>query len=166
MKASLLNSGFLKTTHTEDREDEAEEDDRLNITMSNIQYDSETGDYVWEWEPGEYYDPLISGTELPHGFRIRVYYTAPEQLFRVESEAYVGKITMRMRFSGRIETMFQFSYFSARDLGEFVRGSNQTLTGKIHSNGDLYVRPSGSTLSIYSDSFTASKKKLHQLKRM
>ena len=154
----FINSGFLKTTHTENREDEAEEEDRLNIAMANIQYDSETGDYVWEWESGDSFDPLISGTELLHGFHLRVYYTAPEQLFRVESEAYVGRITRRMRFSGRIETMFQFSYFSARDLGEFVRGSDQTLTGKIHSNDNLYVRPSNATLSIYSDAFTAAKK--------
>ena len=154
----FINSGFLTTTHTLNKEESVEEGDRLPVSIEDIEYDTESGDYVWEWDTSKSYDPFIPNTEESHGYRFRVYYQVPEKTFVLECESHVGTLTKRVRLRGRIETMFQFSYFSARDLGEFVRGADQTLTGKIHSNEDLYVRPSGSTLTINSDSFTAAKK--------
>jgi hypothetical protein len=76
--------------------------------------------------------------------------------FVIESEGWYGTIHRRTRAKGEIETMFQFSYFAARDLGEFVRGATQEIKGKVHANGNMYVRPSGSDLKVNTSSFTAT----------
>ena len=96
-------------------------------------------------------------TDLDHGFRFCVYYST-DNSFVIESEGWFGTIDKRIRAQGALEGMFQFSYFAARDMGEFVRGSSQEIKGKIHANGDLYIRPVGSTLQINSSSVSATQK--------
>jgi len=161
----FINGGFLLTTHTQGNKSRAFKlfetggddvqtgDDLLLTDLDNYSID-EHGNFVWEWDDSKPYDPMWD-TDLPHGFRFHVYYATPTA-FVIESEGWYGNIHRRTRIKGEIETMFQFSYFASRDLGEFVRGASQEIRGKVHANGTMFVRPSGSTLRINTDSFTAT----------
>ena len=51
-----------------------------------------------------------------------------------------------MRFKSRLVPMFQFAVFYDKDL-EIAPGADMTLSGRVHSNGDLYLN-SGATLAI------------------
>ena len=149
----FITGGFLKFTHTLDMADEATGDELITTSLDDYYIDT-NGDFVWEWDENSAYDPLWD-TDIPHGFLFRVYYYTPTA-FVIEGEGWYGEITRRVRAKGEVEGMFQFSYFASRDLGEFVRGSSQTITGKVHANGNMYVRPSGSALNVNTDAFTAT----------
>jgi hypothetical protein len=149
----FITAGFLQTTHTLDMDNPATGDDRISTSLDDYYIDV-NGDFVWEWNDSKGYDPLWD-TDIPHGFLFRVYYYTPTA-FVIEGEGWYGEITRRVRAKGEVEGMFQFSYFASRDLGEFASGTSQTITGKVHANGNMYVRPSGSTLDVDTDAFTAT----------
>ncbi len=149
----LINGGFIKTTHDTSGVAPVTGERLLETTLDNYTID-EDGMFKWEWESGYGYQPLWD-TDLPHGFRFRVFYTT-ENSFVIESEGWFDKIHRRIRAKGELEGMFQFSYFASRDMGEFVRGASQEIKGKVHANGNLYVRPSGATLSVNTSSFSAT----------
>ncbi|MFC1512016.1 PilX N-terminal domain-containing pilus assembly protein [Candidatus Latescibacterota bacterium] len=149
----LINSGFLKTSHTMGMDDEQTGEQLLDTTLDNY-YIDEDGNFVWEWEEGDGYNPLWP-TDKPHGFRFRVFYSTYNS-FVIECEGWFDNLTRRIRARGQLESMFQFSYFASRDMGEFVRGTSQEIRGKVHANGNLYVRPSGSTLRVNTSSFSAT----------
>jgi hypothetical protein len=149
----FINSGFLKTTHTINKAAKATGDSLLTTTLTNSIVET-NGDFKWEWDTSKSYDPLWN-THTPHGFIFRVFYVSGFA-FVIESEGWYGTIHRRIRAKGEIETMFQFSYFASRDLGEFVRGAAQQIKGKVHANGNMYVRPSGADLSVNTSSFTAT----------
>jgi len=149
----LINGGFLKTTHDTGNTAPVTGERLLETTLDDYTID-EDGMFKWEWYSGKGHDPLWD-TDLPHGFRFRVYYST-ENSFVVESEGWFDKIRRRIRAKGELEGMFQFSYFASRDMGEFVRGASQEIKGKVHANGNLYVRPSGSTLWVNTSQFSAT----------
>ena len=149
----FINSGFLNTTHTVALASPQTADSLLATSLDNYNIDS-NGDFTWEWDSSKSYDPLWT-TDLPHGFKFRVYYTS-DFSFIIESEGYYDTINKRSRARGEIESMFQFSYFASRDLGEFTRGASQEIRGKVHANGNMYIRPTGSTLKINSSAVTAT----------
>ncbi|MCD6308747.1 MAG: pilus assembly PilX N-terminal domain-containing protein [Candidatus Latescibacteria bacterium] len=149
----FINSGYLQTTHTEDAAGQQTGDDLLPTELSYYSIDDD-GYITWEWDDSQPYDPLFD-TDRPHGFKFRVYYTT-DKAWVIEAEGWYGTIHRRTRAKGEIEAMFQFSYFASRDLGEFVRGASQEIRGKVHANGTMFVRPSGSSLYINTDSFTST----------
>ncbi len=158
----FINTGFLKTTHIEGGTDMQTTDNFLPTSLQNytlISSGPHRGWYQWEWDRNKAYNPLWD-TDRPHGFRFRVFYISGFA-FVIESEGWYGDnpnhpIRRRIRAKGEIETMFQFSYFASRDLGEFVRGASQEIRGKVHANGNMYVRPTGSDLRVNTSSFTAT----------
>ncbi len=149
----MINVGFLKTTHTLDMAELQTGDDLLTTSLDNYYIDAD-GFFVWEWDDSKAYDPMLN-TTTKHGYRFRCYYTTDYE-FIIECEGWYGPITRRTRAKGQVESMFQFSYFASRDMGEFVRGASQEIRGKVHANGTMYVRPDGSTLRVNTDSFTAT----------
>ena len=142
----FINSGYLKTTHTEDMDDVLSGDDRLSTDVENISIDS-FGDYVWDWEENSDYDPLVDLADKTHGFSFRVYFSSANN-FVIESDGWYGPTHQLSKARGRIESMFEFSHLSAGDMGDFTDGSDQEVRGKIHANGDIYLRPEGSDLTI------------------
>ena len=149
----FINGGFLQTTHKDDMTAVQTGDSLLVTSLQNYSVDGD-GNFVWEWDDSKGYDPLWD-TDQSHGFKFRVYYTTANA-FIIESEGWYGPIHKRTRSKGEIETMFQFSYFASRDMGEFVRGASQQIRGKVHANGNMYVRPTGATLWVNTSSFTAT----------
>ncbi|MHB9027396.1 MAG: pilus assembly PilX N-terminal domain-containing protein [Candidatus Latescibacterota bacterium] len=158
----FINSGFLKTTHTQGGSDVQTSENLLQTSLQNSVLETSgpyRGWYTWEWDSDKSYNPLWD-TDRPHGFRFRVFYVSGFA-FVIESEGWYGNnpdhpIRRRIRAKGEIESMFQFSYFASRDLGEFVRGAAQEIRGKVHANGNMYVRPTGSDLKVNTSSFTAT----------
>lgn len=150
----LINQGFLKTTHTQDLANPSTGEQLLETDLQNYSINGD-GDFVWEWTPQSGHQPFWD-TEYPHGFKFRVYYST-DNSFVIECEGWFDTVRRRVRAKGELESMFQFSYFAARDLGEFTRGASQQIKGKVHANGNLYVRPDGSTLWVNTDSFTATQ---------
>ena len=159
----FINSGFLRTTHRLGGTDvQTATDSLLQTSLAN--YTQETsgdyaGWYTWEWDENKSYNPLWD-TDRPHGFRFRVYYVSGFA-FVIESEGWYGDnadnpIERRIRAKGEIETMFQFSYFASRDLGEFTRGASQEIHGKVHANGNMYIRPDGADLKVNTSAVTAT----------
>ncbi len=54
---------------------------------------------------------------------------------------------LRLRFKSRLVPLFQFAAFYNKDL-EILPGPIMTLTGPVHTNGDLYLFSDGATLNI------------------
>lgn len=116
------------------------------------------GEWVWEWAPGDA-GTGFSGTEQPESFRFRVYPASAavdEQEFVIEVEGRVGSARRAISVRGFTEPAFTYTFFADTDLGEFTRGVNQTVTGRVHSNGDICFAPDGSTLNLDVTSITAT----------
>lgn len=73
----------------------------------------------------------------------------------IDASGGVGTAVSRQRQEGTTEGIFNYAIFDAQDLSEFVRGADQTITGRIHANGNLYLRPTGARLTIRTDSMTS-----------
>ena len=119
--------------------------------------DRNNGDWVWQWSEGKFYDAMTS-SGMPEQIRIKIYFvhgTDPPQ-FVIRSEGSVGTYTKILEIRGFTEALFNYSIYDAGDLSEFVRGRDQTINGKIHANGNIYFRPSGTTLQIDSNSLTCA----------
>ena len=151
----FINSGFLQTTHTLNGDSLQIGSVLLETTLSDYYIDTD-GDFVWEWDENKAYDPMWD-TDEPHGFKFRVHYTSGIS-YLVESTGWFGTIRKRTRARGFIENMFEFAYFASRDLGDLSKDNDLTISdGKIHANGDLYIRPAnGSTLELRAPSLTAA----------
>ena len=117
--------------------------------------DRNNGDWVWQWMDGKSYESL-SGSGLPEQIRLKVYFVAgsdPPQ-FVMRSEGFVGTFRKMLEIKGYTEPLFNYSIYDAGDLSEFVRGQDQDIFGKLHANGNIFFRPSGTTLTIDSESIT------------
>ncbi len=106
------------------------------------------GWYVWEGRG-------LGQDGVDQSFRLQVVFpTAGEWLITVEGAHGAGHRTLRVR--GRLEGVFGYALFDAGDLSEFVRGADQTVTGAVHANGNLFLRPTSSTLTLLSDAVTSA----------
>jgi len=103
--------------------------------------------------------------DVPEKIRFRVsstYDPVTENQFQrpaaweIVCESSFGGVKKTHRLSGYMEGLTRYAIFDSGDLNEFLRGANQDITGPVHANGEIYLKPSGSTLSIYSDQFTSA----------
>jgi Tfp pilus assembly protein PilX len=114
---------------------------------------------VWEWKPGDPDSLSLTDTGLPESFRfsVRPVSAAPdEDEYVIDVIGRVGKFQRRIQVQGYTEPAFSFALYANGDLSEFVRGVDQDVFGKVHANGDLYLRPSGTTLSVDSPAMTCT----------
>lgn len=126
-------------------------------------------------EPGGWYlyestsSTALMDPNIPEKIRFRVsslYDPVAEGRFdrpaawEIVCEATLGKgktaVTRTHRLTGYMEGLSEYAIFDSGDLNEFIRGANQTVSGPVHANGEIYLKPSGSTLTILSDSFTSA----------
>jgi hypothetical protein len=122
---------------------------RLQVTVPNIVTGSD-GWNEWTWTPGSAQKPF---TDTGRTERFR-YMVKQEGLNRwsITVDSSIGDSSMSFRkriyMAGASQSAFNYFYFGNSGLSEFVRGDSQTVSGKIFSNGNLYLRPSGSALQI------------------
>ncbi|MEW6279002.1 MAG: PilX N-terminal domain-containing pilus assembly protein [Candidatus Eremiobacterota bacterium] len=154
------NSNYSRTTHQGDGTTPVTDWNQLTVSAPGVSYDAATGWYEWSWNPGDPVSDSMTGTPVPQSFRFQVYFPqgTPDGTWRLVSQSTYGVWKTSHTITGRREPAFLYAIFDAEDLSEFVRGPNQTVTGKVHANGDLYFRPSGSTLTLYSETVTSAGK--------
>ncbi len=128
------------------------------------------GWYRWNYRPGDPLERSYTECGLEEDFRFQVLFPSPGY-FRIVAEARVGQRTARQTLEGVVEPAFNYAVFDNGDLADFTRSSSEQMVGKVHANGDLYVRPyktegltallrtvfenTNPNLEIFTDSFTA-----------
>lgn len=113
---------------------------------------------VWEWNPGDPGNGL-TGTRLPESFRFSLRpasAAADEDEYLIDVIGKVGSYRRQLQVRGFTEPAFGYALYSDGDLSEFVRGVDQTVTGKVHANGDLFFSPDGTTLRVDSPLISAT----------
>lgn len=131
---------------------------RDDLTNNGLADERNDGWIVWEWNPGDAGQSL-TGTNLPECFRFSLRpasASADEDEYLIDIIATVGPYRRQLQVKGFTEPAFSYALYSNGDLSEFVRGVDQTVTGKVHANGDLFLRPSGTTLKIDTPLMTAT----------
>jgi hypothetical protein len=114
---------------------------------------------VWEWRPGDPGTALTNSGQLETlRFAARPATNDPlDSKFVIDIEGSVGRFRERLQLLGYTEPVFNYAIFSDGPLSEFTRAENQTVTGKIHANGDMFFRPwDPRTLTIDAPSVTAT----------
>ncbi|MCE1246524.1 MAG: hypothetical protein LWY06_07770 [Firmicutes bacterium] len=148
-------TNYSRFTHDINKNRITDTNTRLPITLSNVRVDSD-GWFVWEWTPSSAYKNFTDSATTEK-YRYRIYpVNAAQDRWVIEAEGTFGRDVRKMSLEGGTGSTLQFALFANESLSEFTRGDTQTLTGKVHSNGDLYFRPSNSTLTINADSVTAA----------
>ena len=77
-------------------------------------------------------------------------YTASSQSIGLDGQI---EAILQLRFKSRLVPLFQFAAFYNKDL-EILPGPNMTLSGPVHTNGNLYLNSNG-TLSLNGQVTTA-----------
>jgi hypothetical protein len=98
------------------------------------------GYYRWEWNPGQ---PLNQSFFRSHGaemYRFKVYLPTPST-FVLYCEAQVDGQTSRQQIGGVLDNPFGYVTFDNGDCNDYTLAEDIKLTGKLHANGDLFVRP-------------------------
>jgi hypothetical protein len=114
---------------------------------------------VWEWNPGDPDFLSLTDTGLPETFRFSIRPVSAawdEDEYVIDVIGRVGKFQRRIQVQGYTEPAFSFALYANGDLSEFVRGVDQDIFGKVHANGNLYLRPAGTTLSVDSPAMTCT----------
>ncbi|MEW6281910.1 MAG: hypothetical protein AB1758_25110 [Candidatus Eremiobacterota bacterium] len=122
----------------------------INTALYPGMTDQGANGYVWIWNRGD--NPLnsFSSTGRPEGYQIQVWFDdANPAVWHLRSSAFYGnnagegqRFQAVHELSGSTDQMLKYAIFDNGDLSEFVRGPEQTVYGKVHANGDLYIRPS------------------------
>ncbi|NMC64059.1 MAG: hypothetical protein GYA55_12925 [SAR324 cluster bacterium] len=84
---------------------------------------------------------------------------AQEYRYTAKSQAHAPvtnhiEAILELRFKSRLVPLFQFAAFYNKDL-EILPGPTMTLSGPVHTNGDLYLMSDGNSLSITGQVTTA-----------
>jgi len=123
--------------------------DRLPITLPDT-VSAADGWNQWTWNPGSSMKSFTDTGKMEQ-FRYMVKPVGANG-WSITAESTLGDsltgFKKRVVMAGTIKSAFNYFYFSNSDLSEFVRGDSQTIAGMIFANGNLFIRPSGSTLQI------------------
>ena len=137
-------NNFSSYTHKPDGGKLSSGDPNLLMPMDipDLTLDSD-GWYAWEWNPGDDIDDSFtrSGKQERYRFQILFPNTDPPGHYRIIAEAYVGRRVARHQLEGVVDSPLNYAIFDNGDLADFTRSSTERLAGKIHANGDMYLRP-------------------------
>ncbi|MBX7138174.1 MAG: hypothetical protein K1X83_09330 [Oligoflexia bacterium] len=124
-----------------------------DYACQSFSFGNRTAKTFIEEEPG---NPLI--LTIPPG-ELYQNLNAQEYRYTVKSTAYDHndnvEAKLELRFKSRLVPLFQFVAFYDKDL-EILPGPSMTLSGPVHTNGDLYLQ-SDNVLSMIGQISTAGK---------
>ncbi|MCE1248946.1 MAG: hypothetical protein LWY06_20100 [Firmicutes bacterium] len=141
----MASTNYSKYTHNMDGTAVAS-NLRLQITLPDSSIDTQ-GWTLWQWNPGDTFKSFtLSGKTEKYRYRVYLY---SGNNWTIESEGSFGNAQKKIQVWGTTEGVYKYAIFSDGDLGEFSHTSNQSIYGRIHANGDIYIRPSNSTLNLY-----------------
>ncbi len=100
----------------------------------------DNGWYRWQWNPG---DPAAqsytrSGSYETYRFKV---YLPTSGTWKMVCEATVDNVISYQEMGGSIEPVYDYMVFDNGESSDFARAEQHTVTGKIHANGNLYLRP-------------------------
>lgn len=82
-------------------------------------------------------------SQMDESYKIRIWFpdSSNPNLWQIDCEAVVGNRRAQHQMSGVLEDPQEYLIFDNGDLADLSRSSAQSLEGKIHTNGDIYVAP-------------------------
>ncbi len=149
---ALAESNFTGATLAPDGYYLAEEEKRelpfLKVLESKypLTFDRRTGNYYWV--SGQTVGSLTN-TEAPESFRFSIHFPTEEE-FVVRAEGSFAHLTATHELRGRLKKLSDYALYSAGDLSDFHLALDQTVTGDVHVNGDLFLVPNKKTLTMNS----------------
>ena len=105
-----------------------------------LSYDESDGSYRWQWAPGDPVNESYTRSGLEEEFRFSVARPTPE-IFRIECRARVGSQLESQVLEGEVTSMLNYVVFDNGDFADFTRSHDERVTGDIHANGDIFLRP-------------------------
>lgn len=137
LRARFLAEGALEVASRQTQELIANWQPPVNMVVDTVEIDGVVVPYTIE----------------PNGFVQIVTQTSGIKDFatgyQLTARAAVGDATRTMRkiIKAQATPIFQFAVFYANEL-EVHNGPNMTLSGRVHANGDMFLSPNGSTLTM------------------
>ena len=139
----LFQSGNFSTdTHKSDGTVRVEDDPELLVDGSddfNLSRDHE-GWYTWRWEPGNPREDSFTQSGVEESFRFQVRRPTAAS-FQIVCEARMGRLNETHVLEGKISSMLDYVLYDNGDFADFTGSYDQYVTGDIHANGDIYLRP-------------------------
>ena len=107
--------------------------------MSGFSLDGQ-GWYTWQWTPGMPLEQSYTRSQNRETFRWQVY-NSSGNLWKIHCISEVdGTIGEQEQTCSR-QPALDYMIFDNGDTTDFSRAEQHTVTGKIHANGNLYLRP-------------------------
>jgi hypothetical protein len=145
---------YGRTTHESDGTTPTTSLNQLQLSIPDVAKNASDGWYEWIWSPGKTFASFYGGPTTEK-FRYRIYFPNATTWI-IEADGFYGNLQKRIQCVGTTELAFGYAIFDDQNLGEFVRGADQTINGKVHANGELFFRPTGTTLQLNSTQVTSA----------
>ncbi len=98
------------------------------------------GYYRWEWNPGQPMNQSFFRSHSQEMYRFKVYQPTAST-FVLYCEAQVDGQLSRQQIGGVLDNPFGYVTFDNGDSNDYTLAENIDLNGKLHANGDLFIRP-------------------------
>jgi len=107
-------------------------------TQPALTLDSD-GWYEWSWDGA---DPKTSFTRggAAESYRFQIFLPSPGR-WTIVAEGNVGGYVSRQEQTGSIGPIYEYTVFDNGNSTDFSRPMQHTVEGKVHANGDLFLRP-------------------------
>ena len=101
------------------------------------------GWYRWEWNPGDPIADSFTRTGRPESYRFQVLFpdSSPAGHYLIVCESQVGSQVTTHRLEGLVDSALNYCIFDNGDLADFTHSASESISGKVHANGDIYLRP-------------------------
>lgn len=103
-------------------------------------WDSSNGTYRWSWNSSKPLSKSFTRTGGSESYSFKVYMPTPNT-YAIECEAEVDGQISRQRVGGTVENPFGYTTFDNGDCNDYTLAEDVSIKGKLHANGDLFVRP-------------------------
>ena len=140
---TLFQAGNFSTdTHQPDGTARIDGDPKLLLDANNDFSLTRDGDgwYVWEWVPGDPREDSFSQSGVEESFRFQVV-RPTATTFQIICEARIGRLNDTHVLEGEVSSMLDYVMYDNGDFADFTGAYDQYITGDIHANGDIYLRP-------------------------
>lgn len=100
----------------------------------------DSGWYRWRWNPGDPPALSYSRSGAYETYRFKVFLPAANS-WKIVCEATVDNVVSHQEMGGSLAPVYDYMVFDNGESSDFARAEQHLVTGKIHANGNLYLRP-------------------------